>query len=141
MMLFEETIGMGGRSADLVPLYNTTQGQVLDYHALSKDFRLMTKSNPIGLDSCVEERDKIHLTSYILKRPELTLRQVATPVAIEYNCEECSWNGPCFTSWIRMIDKKYRFVRGKGGCSIAGTGIALWSTRSQSAEWSSHQKN
>ena len=94
----------------------------------------MTKSNSIGLDSCVEDRDKIHLTSYILKRPELTLRQVATPVAIEYNCEECSWNGPCFTSWIRMIDKKYKFVRGKGGCSIADTGTELWSTRSNPSQ-------
>lgn len=40
--------------SDVVPFYNPTQGQVLDYHALSKDFRLMTKSNSIGLDSCVE---------------------------------------------------------------------------------------
>ena len=120
----------GGWSADVVPLHNPTQRQVLDYHALSEDFRLMTKSNPIGLNSCVEARDAMHLTSYILKRPELTLRQVATPVAIAYSCEECSWNGPCLTSWIRMMDRKYRFVRGRGGCSIADTGTPLWSTRS-----------
>jgi hypothetical protein len=48
----------------------------------------------------------VHLTSYILKRPELTFFQLATPVAMEYSCEECSWNGPRLTSWIRMIDRK-----------------------------------
>jgi hypothetical protein len=62
---------------------------VLDYHALFEDLRLMTIANPCVSALCPRFQD-MRLTSYILKRPELTFLQVATPVAMEYNCEECS---------------------------------------------------
>ena len=79
--------------------------------------------------SCRTEFRGVRLTSYILNRPELTFLQVATPVAIEYSCEECSWNGPRLTWWILMINRQYKFVGGNGGCSIPDTGTSLWSTK------------
>jgi hypothetical protein len=93
------------RSANHIPLQYPAQRQMLNYHALPEDLRLMKIPKPLRL-SCRTALRIVRLTSYILKSPELTLFQVATPVAIEYSCEECSWNGPRLTSWIRMIDRK-----------------------------------
>lgn len=43
------------------------------------------------------------LTSYILNKPVFTFLQFGTPNAIECSWEECSWNGPYLTSWIRLM--------------------------------------
>lgn len=67
------------------------------------------------------------VTSYILNSPEFTLFQFGTPTAIECNCGECSLNGPCLTSCMRIIDIKYRFVGGRGVWRTLETGISVWS--------------
>lgn len=84
-----------------------------------KDLSLVHAVNNVSVEAPMGLR-----TSYILKSPELTLDQCCTPVAILYSCDECSWKGPCFTLWIRLIKRKYRFVGGRGWRKIAFTGIS-----------------
>lgn len=101
---------------------------MLDYDSLAQDFSLKN----MVVNGGSEKWEINEHASYILNKPEFTFDQCCTPVAILYSCEECSKNGPCFTSSIREIDKKYRFVAGKGGWMIADTGISVWSCMKRS---------